>query len=77
MYVTVLGLECAPNMYNLQVFLSALTKGVCWSHRQEERVESWEPSQWWCYNVQSSSVSKELAVMPGSQSPMCIRAHKN
>lgn len=45
MYVTVLGLECAPNMYNLQVFLSALTKGVCWSHRQEERVESWEPSQ--------------------------------
>lgn len=27
MYVTVLGLECAPNMYNLQVFFGALTKG--------------------------------------------------
>lgn len=27
MYVTVLGLECVPNMYNLQVFLGALTKG--------------------------------------------------
>lgn len=41
MHVTVLVLECAPNMYNLQVFLSALTKGAVLRAGAQEAPSIW------------------------------------